>query len=426
MSKSIKKLFLTSLVFSQIFINSNIAHADSIVLNKNTTDGVNIRVKEDVNSDILGGIEDFTPYEIKGESDDWYQIEYEDKKAYVAKRWFYRLSHTSIISETNLKEKADSDSKNLTDYKLQKNSQVTILAFDPDSEFVKVSYDEDFKDNKKVNILDISEQNENDLLYSLSDNENMDVETVTLGGASSQLEIPQVVTLSDEESSEDNHNQEASEDDKGPKEGYVKLESLAISTKNDEDLNKLKSFYKEVNDHIKTQLEREEQARNQVREITEVRYVTTTNYGNEEQASTDEQGQTSVIEKSNDLTVPVSGSPVGIDLYNWATQFVGRPYVWGGIDPWNGVDCSGFTMQIYRQAGINLPHFAQSQQRYGVEIPFGMEAAGDLVFFGTSLNNITHVGMADGNGNMIHASSPRYGIKINPIRNPISIKRIIQ
>lgn len=83
-------------------------------------------------------------------------------------------------------------------------------------------------------------------------------------------------------------------------------------------------------------------------------------------------------------------------------------------------------MQIYRQIGINLPHFAQSQQRYGTEIPFGQERAGDLVFFGTSLNNITHVGMADGNGNMIHASSPRYGIIVGPIRNPISIKRIVQ
>lgn len=124
--------------------------------------------------------------------------------------------------------------------------------------------------------------------------------------------------------------------------------------------------------------------------------------------------------------IPVSGNPIGVELYNWACQFLGRPYVWGGTNLYNGIDCSGFTMRIYEQAGIGLPHFAQSQQRYGVEIPFGYEMAGDLVFFGTSLNNITHVGMADGNGNMIHASSPRVGIIISPIRNPISIKRIIQ
>lgn len=407
MSKNIKRIFLTSLVFSQIFINPSLSHADSIVLNKNTTDGVNIRVKEDVNSDILGGIEDFTPYEIKGESDGWYQIEYEGKKAYVGKKWFYKLKHTSIISETNLKEKADKDSKNLTDYKLKDNSKVTILEFDPDSEFVKVSYDEDFKDNKKINL----SKNNNDTTNN--------VKTVTLSGSRKSMDLPKVVTLTEDADSKDN----SDSDNNIAKEGYVKLSSLAISSESSEELDKLKSFYKEVNDHIRTQLEKEEQAKNQMREITETSYITTTTYTTTDQAGNTE---TSTTENSSVIEIQPPSSSAGVDLYNWATQFIGRPYVWGGIDPWNGIDCSGFTMQIYRQAGISLPHFAQSQQRYGVEIPLGMESAGDLVFFGTSLNNITHVGMADGNGNMIHASSPNTGIKVSPIRNPISIKRIIQ
>ena len=409
MSKNIKRIFLASLVFSQIFINPSLSHADSIVLNKNTTDGVNIRVKEDVNSDILGGIEDFTPYEIKGESDGWYQIEYEGKKAYVGKKWFYKLKHTSIISETNLKEKADKDSKNLTDYKLKDNSKVTILEFEPDSEFVKVSYDEDFKDNKRIN------------LAKINDDKKSDVKTVTLSGSRNSIEIPKVVTLSKDSDSKDETSNDS--DDNFQKEGYVKLSSLAISSKSSDDLDQLKSFYKEVNDHIKTQLEKEEEAKNQIREITETRYITTTTYPNTEQS---EEQNIANTESADTIEIQAPSSSAGVDLYNWATQFVGRPYVWGGIDPWNGIDCSGFTMQIYRQAGISLPHFAQSQQRYGVEVPLGNEAAGDLVFFGTSLNNITHVGMADGNGNMIHASSPSTGIKISPIRNPISIKRIIQ
>lgn len=424
MSKSIKKLFLTSLVFSQIFINPSLSHADSIVLNKNITDGVNIRVKEDVNSEILGGIEDFTPYEIKGESDDWYQIEYDGQKAYVAKRWFYKLNHTSIISETNLKEKPDSDSKNLTDYKLKKDSKVTILAFEPNSEFVKVSYDEDFKDNKKINVRNLQTAKD-DLKNNSNDKNKSNVKTVKLGDLSSSLEIPEVVTLSDDEDDDkDKDNKDDTNNNKGLKEGYVKLSSLAISTKSDKDLDNFKSFYNDVNNHIKTQLKREEELKHQMKTITEVKYVTTTTYENDTQSDKKEQ-QTNVIDNSETMTVPVTGSKSGIEMYNWASQFVGRPYVWGGIDPWNGIDCSGFTMQIYRQIGIGLPHFAQSQQRYGVEVPLGSEKAGDLVFFGTSLNNITHVGLADGNGNMIHASNPRSGIKISPIRNPISIKRII-
>ena len=421
MTKRFQKAFITSLIISQLFISPGISHADSIILNKNTTDGVNVRVKEDVNSDILGGIEDFTPYEIKSENDDWYEIEFEGKKGFVAKRWFYKLSHTSLLAETNLKERPNSDSKNLTDDKLQEKTKVTILGFEPDSDFVKVSYNEDFKDNKKINTIDLEKLENNSSVDDLADkNQNSDVKTVTLGTIENE-ETPSVVTLHDtpetvalDQNTVSDDIEAESKSDK-IKEGYVKLEDLAIAKKDANDLADFTKFYNDMNTSIKNQIASEEAARNQMREITEVSYVTTTT------TNSNQENQS-----SNTTTVPVTGSKTGSELYKWATQYLGNPYVWGGIDPVRGIDCSGFTMQAYRQIGINLPHFAQSQQRYGVEIPFGQEKAGDLVFFGTSLNNITHVGMADGNGNMIHASSPRYGIIIGPIRNPISIRRIVQ
>ena len=409
MSVNIKKLFITSLILSQIFI-SNTAYADSIILNKETSPGVNVRSKKDTNSEILGGIEDFTMYEIKDEDENWYQINFDGKTGYVGKSWFYRLSQSNIIDATNLKSEANSESTNSAPYKLLEQTKVTILEFVKDSEFVKVSYDENYKDNRKINVTDIEDLSNNDLLFSLSDDKDSGVKTVTLND--SIKDIPEVVTLS-----ESPQTVEISKDEdklKDPVTGYVKLSSLAISKKDKEELEELKNTYEDMNKHIKETLEYEESIRSQV--IQETHYETITNYENVQNNDTN----TSVIE------VPVTGNPVGVELYKWATQFVGRPYVLGGVSLTNGIDCSGFTMQIYRQIGIELPHFAQSQQRYGVEIPFGQEQAGDLVFFGTSLNNITHVAMADGNGNMIHASSPRVGIIISPIRNPISIKRIVQ
>lgn len=409
MSVSIKKIFITSLILSQIFI-SNTAFADSIILNKDTSPGVNVRSKKDTNSEILGGIEDFTTYEIKDEDENWYQIDFDGKTGYVGKTWFYRLNQTNIIDATNLKSEANSQSSNAAPYKLLEQTKVTILEFVKDSEFVKVSYDENYKDNRKINVTDIEDLSNNDLLFSLSDDKDSGVKTVTLND--SIKDIPEVVTLS-----ESPQTVEIGKDEdklKEPVTGYVKLSSLAISKKDKEDLEELKNTYEDMNKHIKETLEYEESIRNQVIQTTH--YETITTYETSQSADTN----TSVIE------VPVTGNPVGVELYKWATQFVGRPYVLGGVSLTNGIDCSGFTMQIYRQIGIELPHFAQSQQRYGVEIPFGQEQAGDLVFFGTSLNNITHVAMADGNGNMIHASSPRVGIIISPIRNPISIKRIVQ
>lgn len=411
MSVNIKKLFITSLILSQIFI-SNTVYADSIILNKETSPGVNVRSKKDTNSEILGGIEDFTMYEIKDEDENWYQINFDGKTGYVGKSWFYRLSQSNIIDATNLKSEANSDSTNSAPYKLLEQTKVTILEFVKDSEFVKVSYDENHKDNRKINVTDIEDLSNNDLLFSLSDDKDSGVKTVTLND--SIKDIPEVVTLS-----ESPQTVEIGKDEdklKEPITGYVKLSSLAVSKKDKEDLEELKNTYEDMNKHIKETLEYEESIRNQVRQIQETHYETITTYENVQNNDTN----TSVIE------VPVTGNPVGVELYKWATQFVGRPYVLGGVSLTNGIDCSGFTMQIYRQIGVELPHFAQSQQRYGIEIPFGQEQAGDLVFFGTSLNNITHVAMADGNGNMIHASSPRVGIIISPIRNPISIKRIVQ
>ena len=409
MSVSIKKIFITSLILSQIFI-SNTAYADSIILNKETSPGVNVRSKKDTNSEILGGIEDFTMYEIKDEDENWYQINFDGKTGYVGKSWFYRLSQSNIIDATNLKSEADSESTNSAPYKLLEQTKVTILEFVEDSEFVKVSYDENYKDNRKINVTDIEDLSNNDLLFSLSDDKDSGVKTVTLND--SIKDIPEVVTLS-----ESPQTVEIGKDEdklKKPVTGYVKLSSLAVSKKDKKDLEELKNTYEDMNKHIKETLEYEKSIRNQLIQTTH--YETITTYETSQSADTN----TSVIE------VPVTGNPVGVELYKWATQFVGRPYVLGGVSLTNGIDCSGFTMQIYRQIGIEFPHFAQSQQRYGIEIPFGQEQAGDLVFFGTSLNNITHVAMADGNGNMIHASSPRVGIIISPIRNPISIKRIVQ
>ena len=422
MSIKLKKIFISSLIVSQILATtSKLSYADSIVLNKEKTQGVNVREINDINSEILGGIEDFSVYEIKDEIGDWYEIEFEGKKGFVGKDWFYKLSQTSLIKPADLKENAEDDSDNLTNKNLLPKTKLTILGFEDD--YVKVSYDEAYDDNKAINTNPDLIENSS-LLYSLSESTNpRAVKTVTLTDNSTDEAIPEVVTLTNRpETISITEEYEESLAYEGPIEGYVKLDDLALSSKTEEELTETKNFYKAMNEAIEAKKAEEEAARNQVREIQTIEYITTTTYPTVNQEAPSQSTETN----TNTVMVPVAGSEVGVELYKFGTQFVGNPYVLGGTSLTNGIDCSGFTMRIYQQIGIGLPHFAQSQQRYGVEIPFGQEQAGDLVFFGTSLNNITHVGMADGHGNMVHASSPRVGIIISPIRNPISIKRIIQ
>lgn len=116
----------------------------------------------------------------------------------------------------------------------------------------------------------------------------------------------------------------------------------------------------------------------------------------------------------------------GADLYWYASQFLGNPYVFGRNDLVSGVDCSGFTKEVYKEFGITLPRIAQDQYFIGTDVKLGDELAGDLVFYGKSTENITHVAIADGNGGIIHASSPKTGIITSYIGNPIAIKRIIE
>lgn len=115
-------------------------------------------------------------------------------------------------------------------------------------------------------------------------------------------------------------------------------------------------------------------------------------------------------------------SDTRVSLVQYALQFVGNPYVWGGTSLTGGIDCSGFTMQVYARYGISLPHHAASQPAYGKRISASEAKPGDLFFYGSG-SSIGHVGIYIGNGQIVHASNPRTGIKISNAfyRTPICV-----
>ena len=102
------------------------------------------------------------------------------------------------------------------------------------------------------------------------------------------------------------------------------------------------------------------------------------------------------------------GAETGQAVADFAMQFVGNPYVWGGSSLTHGTDCSGFTMAVYSNFGVGLPHYDASQRGYGIGIDSLSDARpGDLIcFYG-------HVGIYIGDGMMVHASNARDGIKVS-------------
>lgn len=103
------------------------------------------------------------------------------------------------------------------------------------------------------------------------------------------------------------------------------------------------------------------------------------------------------------------GSSVRNAILEFASQFVGNPYVWGGTSLTEGADCSGFVQQIYSNFGYSLPRVAEDQAQYGMQIPVEDAAPGDLIFYAEN-GYIYHVVMYAGDGKTIEAANEDVGI----------------
>ena len=112
-------------------------------------------------------------------------------------------------------------------------------------------------------------------------------------------------------------------------------------------------------------------------------------------------------------------------MVSYAMQFLGNRYVYGGTSLTNGTDCSGFTMRIYQHFGYSIPRTSGAQASYFRGISSSEAKPGDLFFYGSG-GRVNHVAMYIGNGQVIHASNARTGIKISNAfyRSPIKVGRL--
>ncbi len=115
-------------------------------------------------------------------------------------------------------------------------------------------------------------------------------------------------------------------------------------------------------------------------------------------------------------------------VVNYALQFVGNRYVWGGTNPNTGADCSGFVQYVLRNAaGVSLPRTSREQAKAGRAINSSEMRPGDLIFYTNSSGVVNHVAMYIGNGQIVHAASRKSGIKISTwnYRKPKTIRSFL-
>lgn len=120
-------------------------------------------------------------------------------------------------------------------------------------------------------------------------------------------------------------------------------------------------------------------------------------------------------------------SDVRVDLCQYAKQFLGNPYVWGGTSLTKGADCSGFVLSVFKNYNVTLPRTSREQAKAGTSIEASQLQPGDLVFYAKG-GVINHVAIYIGSGQVIHASSPKTGIKISAYnyRTPYKMVRVLQ
>ncbi len=116
-----------------------------------------------------------------------------------------------------------------------------------------------------------------------------------------------------------------------------------------------------------------------------------------------------------------SGGGKGQDIANFACKYIGNPYVAGGTSLTNGADCSGFVMAVYKNFGISLPRSSYAQSTAGRGVSYSEAQPGDVIYYGG------HVGIYIGNGQIVHASTERTGIKITSAtyRSIVTVRRIV-
>ena len=119
-------------------------------------------------------------------------------------------------------------------------------------------------------------------------------------------------------------------------------------------------------------------------------------------------------------------SDIRVDICQYAKEFLGNPYVWGGTSLTKGADCSGFVQGVFKKYGVRLPRTSREQANSGTTVSLSEVKAGDLIFYGNG-RHINHVAIYIGGGQVIHASNRKTGIKISNMtyRSPVKAVRVL-
>lgn len=409
----LNKAALTTTIVLVILIGTAIA---SFAVNTGTVkEEAKLRKTASDDSIILEIIPNNEEVEILEADDGWYKVNYKKIKGYVKKEFIeskeeVKDAETNTIQETNEVTKGNADEEQ----SLKKGAVVII------------------KNNTSLYLRPLINSK---VKNSIEQNKNAEIIALTKKWAYVNTESGIGWVKLDDISTKEQAQEKKSESNKTEttslnKTGYISSSGINFRKEPNTDSEILRVFVQnasvkileETGDWYKVTYK--DQTGYVLKTYVSDKKQETTSRSAESRKKSTNQAKTEDIQT---ITTSSSGTEKGKEIANYAKQFVGKKYVYGGSSP-SGFDCSGLTMYVYKKFGISLPHSATSQSKLGVAVSKSNLQPGDLVFFTNyrTGKGIGHVGVYIGSNKFVHASTEKTGVITSSLSGSGYAKRYVK
>lgn len=461
--KTLKKVLLIMATSIAIIAISNISNATTVRV---TGDTLNVRKEASTSSDVIAMLSKDVECELLGEEGDFYKIKYQNYTGFISKQYAEIVGENNEIDAdeneptnteneetTSKNQTTNSEPENATNNDNQSNSTENgsttenegtntvesennstaiekTLAKNTDIRILPLIYASVLENNKEdITVLVITEIN--GWSYIQTDEINGWVRTDKLNAGSGTNQGNESNNQkNDTDPSEQNSGNGNNSSDYKEKTGYISEEYVNVrSGPSTEDkvikiltLNSEVTITGEEGDWYKVKSGEDEGyiskefVSDTEKTVSRSAEPRTTSENSSNKTNKDEQVVEETNKNNEETSHTNSTTTKGEEVVAYAKQYLGCPYVYGAAGS-KSFDCSGFTMYVYKHFGINLPHGATSQSRYGTKVSKNNLKAGDIIFltdYETGVG-IGHCGIYIGDGNFIHASTTGYKVRISSL-----------
>lgn len=422
--KSILIMAIISLA-SMLFINISLA-ANTGTIN---VDVANLRREANAESTILEQITLNQEVEILGEEGDWYQVTYNQITGYVSKELVTINSNPEPTEENNqVNENSTQDNNQVETNTTEENTTDENTENTENTEEItlgeyKISEDTRLKLIPSINATDVIE---------LKTDETVTVTEIMNGWACVETQTTKGWLRKDKLKKDEpvEENQEEVQEQQPAENTPIKTQYINSSTVNvRQEANTSSTIVTTASLNTEVQVYSEEGGWSRVKVNNVEGYIATSLLSDSRQETSRSQTTSrktsstkstkktttsqSKTQNTTTETTSVPSSSNGSAIVATAKKYLGYKYVYGGSSPSTGFDCSGFTSYVFKQHGITLNRTSSAQYSNGVAVSRSNLQPGDLVMFGKS--KITHVAIYIGGGQIIHASTPSTGVRIDSL-----------